>query len=71
MDMKDLTPEIKAKAAKCKTPEELIELAKAEGYDLSDEELSAVSGGGKWDSPFVWDCDDYTDPCPSDYPYYH
>ena len=66
MDINDLSPEIKEKAAACKSPEELIELAKEVGYELSDDELSAISGGGNWESPFVWDCDDYTDPCPSD-----
>lgn len=28
-----------------KTPEEILEIAKAEGYSLSDEELDAISGG--------------------------
>ena len=28
------------------TPEEILALAREEGYELSDEELSAVSGGG-------------------------
>ena len=28
-----------------KTPEEILEIAKAEGYSLSDEELEAISGG--------------------------
>ena len=45
MDFKDLTEEQKAKARACKTPEELLALAKEEGYELSDEELDAVSGG--------------------------
>jgi hypothetical protein len=29
-----------------KTPEDIIALAKEEGYDLSDAELEQVSGGG-------------------------
>ena len=53
MRLEDLTPEQKEKALACKTPEELLELAKAEGYELSDEELEAVSGG--W-APY---CDSY------------
>ena len=45
MDFKDLTEEQMAKARACKTPEEILELAKEEGYELSDEELDGVSGG--------------------------
>ena len=45
MEFKDLTPEQQAKARACKTPEELLALAKAEGYELSDEDLEMVSGG--------------------------
>ena len=50
MEFKDLTPEQQAKVRACTTPEELLALAKAEGYELSDEELEAVSGGGAWDT---------------------
>jgi hypothetical protein len=45
MNFEDLTPEQQAKAKGCKTPEELLELAKAEGYELSDDELEDVAGG--------------------------
>ena len=48
MEFKDLTPGQQAKAKACKTPEEMIALAKAEGYELSDEELQAVTGGADW-----------------------
>lgn len=48
MEFKNLTPEQQAKAKACKTPEEMIALAAAEGYELSDEELQAVSGGSAW-----------------------
>lgn len=41
----DLTEEQKAKALACKTPEDLFELAKAEGIELGDEELEAINGG--------------------------
>ena len=47
----DISPELREKAKACKTPEELLALAKKEGYKLSDEEMQAVSGGG-------WTCDD-------------
>ena len=45
MDYKDLTEEQRAKAKACETPEELLALAREEGYELSDEELEGVSGG--------------------------
>ena len=45
MNFNDLTEEQKAKAAGCNTPEQMLELAKEEGYELSEEELAAVSGG--------------------------
>ena len=44
IDDMDLSPELREKARACKTPEEMLALAKAEGYKLSEEELSAVSG---------------------------
>lgn len=45
MDYKDLTDEQKAKAKACTSPEELVAVAEAEGIELSDEELEAVTGG--------------------------
>lgn len=45
MDFKDLTPEQMAKARACKSPTDVLALAKEEGYELSDEELSSISGG--------------------------
>ena len=45
MNFEDLTDEQKAKAQACKTPDEILALAKEEGYELSDDELAAVSGG--------------------------
>ena len=48
MQFEDLTPEQKAKAKECKTPEDVLALAKAEGYELSDEELESISGGKFW-----------------------
>ena len=48
MNFADLTPEQQEKARACKTPEDVLALAKAEGYELADEELEAVSGGIEW-----------------------
>ena len=50
----DLAPEIKKKLETCKSPEDVLELAKNEGYELKDEELAAVSGGWGYEG-----CDDY------------
>ena len=50
MDYKniEISPELREKARECKTPEEMLALAKREGYKLSEAEMEAVSGG--WDS---------------------
>ena len=40
-----LTDEQKEKAKACKSIDELIELAKTEGVELSDEQVEAISGG--------------------------
>lgn len=45
MEFNDLTPEQKAKARACKTPEEMVRLAREEGFELSDEQLETVGGG--------------------------
>ena len=37
MDFSNLTPQQQEKAKACKTPEEVLALAKEEGYELSDE----------------------------------
>lgn len=55
MDFKDLTEEQKAKAIACETPDELIALAKAEGIELTDEQLEDVAAGGNW----FKDCPDH------------
>ena len=49
MRFEDLTPDQQEKAKACKSVDELLAIAKEEGYELSDDELEAVSGGD-------WDC---------------
>jgi predicted ribosomally synthesized peptide with nif11-like leader len=53
MDINDLSPELREKVKACTSPEELFALAKREGYELSEEETEAISGG--WVGP----CDDF------------
>ena len=40
-----LTDEQKARARSLRTPEEVLAFARNEGYELTDEQLEAVSGG--------------------------
>ena len=54
--LKGLTEEQIAKVKACKNQEELLELAKKEGIELSDEQLAAVSGGFCSSSDFRWKC---------------
>lgn len=49
-----LTEEQRKKAESAQTPEELITIAKEAGYELTSEELDAVSGG------WCPDCERYT-----------
>ncbi len=42
---KGLSEEQIAKVRECKNSEELLALAKAEGIELTDEQLAAVNGG--------------------------
>ena len=63
MIFEELNPEQQAKARECKTLEDVLAFAKEEGYELTDEELAAVSGGVSWDC--ISDCPDHT-PCPQD-----
>lgn len=52
----DLSPELRQKAASCKTNEELAELAKQEGFELSEEMLDAISGGESWAEYVAKEC---------------
>ena len=60
MDFKDMdiSPELREKAKACTSPEELIELAKEQGYKLSDQDLEAVAGGA-WADFHQSSCDNY------------
>ena len=51
MDFNDLSEDLKAKAKACKTPDELLQLAKDEGIELSDDQLEQMSGGLVWECP--------------------
>ena len=44
--LKGLTEEQIEKARKCKSEKELLELAKSEKIDLTDEQLASINGGG-------------------------
>ena len=49
MEFDELSEDLKERAEACKTPEEVLALAKDEGIVLSDEDLELVAGGkGKW-----------------------
>ena len=48
MKFNKLSDEQRSKIADAKGPEEILEMAKEEGYELTQEELEAISGGGFW-----------------------
>ncbi|MBR3225302.1 MAG: Nif11 family protein [Atopobiaceae bacterium] len=62
MRFEDLTTRQKEKAIACKTPEELLAFAKEEGYELTDEQLEQIAGGG-WSSPSCGDDTAWTYAC--------
>ena len=43
-------PEFQEKLKSAKTADELVELAKAEGMELTDDQLEAIAGGEDWRS---------------------
>lgn len=59
MEYNDLTDEQKAKVKACKTVEELVELAKAEGVELTDEQLNSIAGGDGFWCPTATSCPNY------------
>ena len=68
MDFDSLTPEQIEKAKACKTPEELLALAKDEGLELSEEQLDSVAGGvAGWGVPDTYPNDTTPVPEPHDY----
>ena len=62
--VKGLTKEQIAKVKACKNSDELLALAKAEGVELTDEQLTAINGGGA--CSVVSDIGDFINPfdCP-------
>ena len=47
--IKDLSPELQEKAHACGSVEELLALAKEDGYELTDDELDGIAGGLRHD----------------------
>ncbi len=62
--LKGLTKEQIEKIKACKNHDELLNLAKAEGIELTDEQLATISGGGA--CTVISDIGDYinTNDCP-------
>lgn len=48
MNFDDLTPAQQDRVLNAKTPEEILALAKEDGYELSDEDLEGIAGGMMW-----------------------
>ncbi len=64
MNYEDLSPELKEKAKACKTPEDILALAKEEGYTLSEEELDGLAGGGpEWNRSYTCENKEYDTTC--------
>ena len=51
--LKGLTGEQRKKLETCKSSEEILALAKAEGVELNDEQLQAISGGSFCHGPKI------------------
>ena len=67
MNKDDLTQEQLEKLRTCRTPEDIIALAQAEGYELTDAELEQVTGGsdGYTSRGSLWDGPEYVAWCPN------
>ncbi len=48
MNFDELSEELKKKLSECKSLEDIMALAKEEGYQLSEEELEQISGGAPY-----------------------
>ncbi len=59
MEFGELTDEQKAQVMACKTAEDLVALAKAEGVELSDEQLESIAGGDSFWCPTVTSCPNF------------
>ena len=55
MNFEDLSPELQDKVRACQTAEEILALAKQEGYELSDEELSDLVNTVRWTTRLLKD----------------
>ena len=49
-----LTDEQKEKIEAAQSPEDLLAVAKEAGYELSDEQLEDLSGGGWFKPSIIW-----------------
>ena len=49
-DLSNLSPELKEKVKSLKTTEEMLDFISEQGYELTDEQLEAVSGGAIWEN---------------------
>ena len=54
MKFEELTEEKKAKLKECKSVEDIMKLAREEGQELSEDDLTAISGGEGWSAPCVY-----------------
>lgn len=51
-----LNDEAKERLRACETPEDILAFAKAEGVELSDEDLEGIAGGVDWLSCTAVNC---------------